>query len=123
MNGRILFPGTRFLLPCLLPAATPVPVLAIAESHADKFTQGSTGNWKIVVSNVAGAGGEFPPLTLTVNVPTDPPASVSLSPSDAAFGADFGTSLALSSDGTTAIIVAPQSISSVPGKAYVFTFT
>ncbi len=141
----------------------PAPVLSIAKSHSGSFTQASTGQWSLVVTNsaanangtttgtttitdtlpagytlassngngwscsgtttitctstqvVAGAGGVFNTLILTVNVPANSPASVNNSAS--VFGGGdlvhttLGTAATSNTDTVTVIQLSDLTIS------------
>ncbi len=142
----------------------PVPVLAITKSHTGNFTQGSTDNWSLQVTNtsaagsttsgtttvvdtlpsgytlstfggtgwscsgtttvtctstasVAGAGGTFPVLTLTVNVPANSPVSATNNASAYGGGDPVHNSLATAATGsdTATVVQVPASITVVTG--------
>ena len=48
----------------------PAPVLAVAKSHTDTFTQGQTATWNITVSNTAASGQTSGTITVNDTLPT-----------------------------------------------------
>jgi hypothetical protein len=48
----------------------PAPVLSVSKTHTGTFTQGSTAQWNIVVSNAAGSGATSGTVTVADTLPT-----------------------------------------------------